>query len=69
MNGSAAQIHADGEARVLIKSAYNFISIISTSGIFTKLYAEDLKFYTSLMSTDDSTSNSMQDVISLCGLN
>jgi len=45
------------------------ISNIIVNGVLTKLYAHDLKIYTSLISTDDS--RNVQDVlsiISLCGV-
>ena len=40
----------------------NDISNITVNGLFTKLYADDLKLYTSIISTDDS--NNLQDVLS-----
>ena len=40
----------------------NDISNITVNGVFTKLYADDLKLYTSIISTDDS--NNIQDVLS-----
>ena len=40
----------------------NDTSNITVNGVFTKLYADDLKLYTSLISTDDR--NNLQDVLS-----
>ena len=40
----------------------NDISTITVNDVFTKRYADDLKLYTSLISTDDS--NNLQDVLS-----
>ena len=40
----------------------NDISNITVNGVITKLYADDLKIYTSLISTNDS--NNLQDVLS-----
>ena len=38
---------------MLVISFINDISNITVHGVFTKLYADDLKIYTSLISTDD----------------
>jgi len=43
---------------------YYDISNITVNGVFTKLFADDLKLYTSLISTDDS--HNLQDVQSSC---
>jgi len=40
----------------------DYISNITVNGVLTKLYADDLKLYTSLISTDDS--HNIQDVLS-----
>ena len=40
----------------------NNISNITVNGVFTKLYADDMKLDISLISTDDS--NNLQDVLS-----